>query len=172
MSKWIHTLIGGLAAFFLVLQLVPAETSNPPVTAAMETPTGETGQVLRAACMDCHSNETVWPWYSKVAPIKFFISDHVEEGREHLNFSVWGTMSDRDREHAFEEVVEVIEEGEMPLASYTILHGDAKLTDAQRSLIVEWARAERARLRAAVGMPTAEGGPDEGNHEHDEGEGH
>lgn len=170
--KWIYTLIGGIAALVLVLQLVPVETTNPPVRAAMELPTGETGGVIRAACMDCHSNETVWPWYSKVAPMKFFIADHIEEGREHLNLSVWGEMSLEDRDHALEEVVEVVEEGEMPLASYTLLHSDAKLTDAQRALIVDWARAERARLRSAGDMPRGEGDSGEGGHDAEEDEGH
>lgn len=166
--KWVYTLIGGLLALFLVAQMIPADTTNPPVTAAMEMPSGETGDVLRAACMDCHSNETIWPWYSKVAPAKFFVADHVVEGREHLNFSTWGDMSLRDRDHALEEVVEVMQEGEMPLTSYTILHSEARLDDAQRTLLVEWARAERQRLRAAGGMPPA---GDEGG-EHEEGESH
>lgn len=172
MNKWIYTLLGGLAALFLVLQIVPAETGNPPVTAAMEMPSGETGQLLRTACMDCHSNETVWPWYSRVAPVKFFIVDHVEEGREHLNFSTWGAMSARDRDHALEEVVEVMEEGEMPLTSYTVLHGDAKLDGAQRQLLVEWARAERARVRAEGGTPASNEGEENESREHGEGEGH
>lgn len=168
-KKWIYTLIGGVAAFFLILQFVPAEAGNPPVTAAMEMPAGETGQLLTAACMDCHSNETIWPWYSRVAPAKFFIADHVQEGREHLNFSTWGEMSVEDRDHALEEVVEVMEEGEMPLASYTLLHGEAKLTERQRQLLMDWANAERARVRAAAGMPAASEGEDD---EHEAGEGH
>jgi len=168
-KKWIYTLIGGVAAFFLVLQFVPVDTDNPPVTAAMEMPAGEAGQLLTAACMDCHSNETVWPWYSKVAPAKFLIADHVEEGREHLNFSTWGAMSVRDRDHALEEVVEVLEEGEMPMTSYTLLHSEARLTDAERRLLMDWARAERARVRAEGGMPA---GSESEQDEHEEGERH
>jgi hypothetical protein len=169
--KWVYTLGAGLLVLLLAAQLIPADTTNPPVASAMELPGGETGQLLRAACMDCHSNETVWPWYSRVAPMKFFIASHVVEGREHLNLSTWGETSLRDRDHALEEIVEVLEENEMPLASYTILHGDARLDEAGKRLLIEWARAERQKLREAGG-PSSGGGESEGRSEAEGDDGH
>jgi hypothetical protein len=121
--------------------------------------------------MDCHSNETVWPWYSNVAPVKFFVARHVEEGREHLNLSTWGQMSARDQDHALEEIVEVLEEGEMPLKSYTATHADARLSDAQKQAIMDWASSQRAALRnsgAVSGGDEAGGSRSGEDREHDD----
>ena len=138
-----------LAAIVLALQLYPVDRSNPPVTGAMALPEGDTGAVLRAACMDCHSNETTWPWYSRVAPASFFVAEHVEEGREHVNFSTWTTEDAESRAHMLEEIVEVLEEGEMPLRSYTLLHPGARLDEGQRRLLMQWAREQRGALGVA-----------------------
>lgn len=137
----------GVAVLLLVLQLVPVDRSNPPVTAAL-SPGGAVEDVLRAACMDCHSNETVWPWYSRVAPVSIWVARHVEEGREHFNLSTYGEAEARRQDHMMEEVIEVMESGEMPLRSYTLGHPEARLTDVQRELLMEWARGERLRLQA------------------------
>ena len=97
---------------------------------------------MHTACYDCHSNETVYPWYAYVAPVSWMVGDHVEEGREHLNFSEWGNMTEEDQEHAFEEIAEEVEEGKMPEDDYTMMHGDAELSDAQREAFVEWFEAK------------------------------
>lgn len=146
MKKPLKIAIAVAAGLLVVLQFVPVDRSNPPVTAAMPLPEGEVGEVLQASCYDCHSNETTWPWYSYVAPVSFFVADHVAEGREHVNFSTWGREDAEEQDHILEEVVEVMEEGEMPLRSYTIAHPAARLTDAQRRLLVDWARQRRAEL--------------------------
>jgi hypothetical protein len=146
MNRSLKIALAAVAALLALAQLVPVDRSNPPAPSPMAHPAGEVGEILQAACYDCHSNETVWPWYSYVAPMSFFVADHVLEGREHLNFSTWGQESAGDRDHMLEEVIEVVEEGEMPLRSYTLLHGDARLDDAQRNALIEWARAERARI--------------------------
>lgn len=156
--------LSGLVVVLVILQLIPVGMTNPPADGAMTMPTGETGQVLEAACMDCHSNETVWPWYSRVAPAKFLIADHVNEGRKELNFSTWGQRTPDRQARKLGEIVDLVKEGEMPLWSYTLLHPAARLTDAQRQLIVAWADAERARLQASgVVAPSAgEEGTEEG----------
>jgi hypothetical protein len=84
-----------------------------------------------------------------VAPVSFFVASHVEEGREHLNFSTWGQDDAERRDHKLEELIEMVEEGEMPLRSYTLGHPEARLTDAQRRLLMEWARARRTELGVA-----------------------
>lgn len=160
MKTPIKIAIGVAVALLVLIQFVPVDRSNPPVTAALQ-PAGEVGEVLRAACMDCHSNETVWPWYSRVAPVSLFVARHVEEGREHLNLSTFGEADAERRDHMLEEVVEVVEEGEMPLRSYVLGHPGARLTEAQRSLLVEWARAERRSLQGAATRSMGESGDDD-----------
>lgn len=161
MNKSIKIALLTLIVVFVALQLYPVDRSNPPARGAMDLPPGETGEVLRAACLDCHSHETVWPWYARVAPASFFVASHVDEGREHLNFSTWGSEDAESRDHMMEEIVEVLEEGEMPLRSYTLLHPEARLTDAQRDLLVGWARQQRAALDFAGGSEHREGDDDD-----------
>ena len=91
--------------------------------------------LLRAACYDCHSNETVWPWYAHVAPSSWFVAQHVDIGRRHLNFSTWADYPPSKADHKLEEIVEYVENHEMPLPSYLPLHPEAKLTDDDRRLI-------------------------------------
>jgi len=160
MKKKVLLGLAGLVVVLVVLQLIPIEMTNPPANGALTMPTGDTGQALEAACMDCHSNETVWPWYSRVAPARFLIADHVNEGRSHLNFSTWGQRTPERQAEKWEEIAELAQEGEMPLWSYTLMHPAARLTDAQRQLIADWANAERARLEASGVVPPSEG--DEG----------
>lgn len=135
-------------ALLVLIQFWPVDRSNPPATAAMPLPTGEVGEIMQAACNDCHTHETTWPWYSRVAPVSIFVARHVEEGREHFNLSTWGELTAERRDHKLEEMIEMVEDGAMPLRSYTITHTDARLTDEQRSMLVDWARRERDRLQA------------------------
>lgn len=136
----------------LLVQFWPVDRSNPPVgQAAMAMPAGEVGEILQTACMDCHSNETTWPWYSRVAPVSWFVADHVDEGRSELNFSTWAELAPDRQDHKLEELVEKVEEGEMPLRSYTILHSSARLTDAERQILTDWARERRAALGVTEG---------------------
>lgn len=133
-------MILGLLVVALIAQIVPyPPAENPPVGVEVPAPS-EVRNVLRTACYDCHSNETVWPWYSRVIPAKWFVRHHVLEGRESLNFSTWETYSPERAEHKLEEVVEMVEEGAMPLASYLRMHADANLSPEQEEMIVSWAR--------------------------------
>jgi len=98
----------------------------------------EVSQLLKTACYDCHSNQPIYPWYTNIAPVSWWVKHHINEGSHHLNFSEWKTYSDKRKNHKMEECIEMVEEGEMPMASYTWMHGEAKLTDAQRLVLVEW----------------------------------
>jgi len=138
----------GVAVALVGIQLVPVQRSNPPADGAMALPAGEVGEILTSACMDCHSHETVWPWYAGVAPVKFLVAKHVNDGRRNLNFSTWATQELSRRDHKLEEIVEVVKSGEMPEGSYTWLHPEARLTDAQRYALTAWAEAERVRMSA------------------------
>jgi len=144
MSKRVKFFLA-IGVLLIAIQLVPVRRENPPVTAAIETP-DEIGSLLRASCYDCHSNQTAWPWYSRVAPVSWLVYRDVKKGRDELNFSEWGNYSDRRRDHKLEEVEEKVSEGEMPLKFYLPLHTEARLSDADRQILVDWARAERAAV--------------------------
>ncbi len=121
----------GLFILFILLQLIPINTNNPAVTREIKWNAPETRALAQRACFDCHSNETVWPWYSKIAPIKFMLADHVNEGRGRLNFSQW------DQPNAdYDEIEESVREGAMPLQSYLMIHSNAKLTDAEKEQLL------------------------------------
>ena len=95
----------------------------------------EAQNLIRAACYDCHSNETVWPWYGYVAPVSLILAHHVEDGRQQVNFSEW------DKPQHAEDLIEVIQEGEMPLTSYLPAHPEARLSTAEKQALIEGLRA-------------------------------
>ena len=97
-----------------------------------------TKELFKAACYDCHSYETKYPWYAEIAPVSWIVQDHVRHGRSHLNFSEWGTRGKAKRAHALEEMVEETLEGEMPLKAYVNMHPEARLDSAQERKLVAW----------------------------------
>jgi hypothetical protein len=120
------------------IQLVPygRAHTNPPVVQEPAWDSPRTRELAKRACYDCHSNETVWPWYSHLAPFSWSVQDHVEEGREHMNFSEWNHPS----EHAH-EAAEEVEEGHMPLPSYVRMHSSARLSDSEREELIAGLKA-------------------------------
>ncbi len=106
--------------------------------------------ILKVACNDCHSNRTEYPWYAEIQPFAWWLNYHVTDGKGHLNYSDFTSLPIAVQNHKFEETIEMVKEGEMPLASYTWLglHAGAKLTDTQRQLIVSWAEAQMDSLKA------------------------
>lgn len=133
----------GLVLLFVVMQFVRIDRTNPPVDptvdlASMHNMPQNVKAIMKKACYDCHSFETVYPWYTNIAPVSWWIGDHIEHGRDELNFSVWGTYSEKRQDHKIDEINELVEEGEMPLESYLIVHGDAKLTDQEVKEMLDW----------------------------------
>ncbi|GGG59495.1 heme-binding domain-containing protein [Bizionia arctica] len=110
-----------------------AET-NPPESVKV---------ILKESCYDCHSNVTRYPWYNNITPVNYWMADHVKDGKKHFNFSNWEGLSVKKKDHKFEELIEMVDEREMPLPSYTWTHTEAKLSDAQIDEIVEWAQQVR-----------------------------
>lgn len=104
--------------------------------------------ILTKACNDCHTNNTVYPWYAAVQPVTWWLDDHIKEGKKHLNFDEYTTFSLRKQYHKMEEVVEQVKEKEMPLNSYTWVHSDAKLTDAERVALTTWAQSVMDTMKA------------------------
>jgi hypothetical protein len=132
--------IGILAVAFVAIQLLPVDRTNPPVESEVPAPP-EVRAVLKRACYDCHSNETVWPWYARVAPVSFLLAQDVSEGREALNFSTWNRLDTKQRVKAMQESWEEVQEGEMPPWFYLPPHPDARLSAADRALLRTWARS-------------------------------
>ncbi len=106
-------------------------------------PNDQIKKILKDNCYDCHSNQTVYPWYAEVAPISYWLSHHVDEGKEHFNVSDWKKYEDKKKDHKLEELIEEVEETEMPLESYTWIHGD--LEEHEKELLINWAKELRAQ---------------------------
>lgn len=143
-----------LAALLLLIQFFRPEknlSDDQTHAVSLKYPmSDELKGVLEVACNDCHSNKTVYPWYSNFQPVAWWLNHHIEEGKRELNFSSFTNRPIAVQNHKFDEIVEVVEEKEMPLESYTFLgmHKEAKLTDKQRQLIMDWARAQMDTLKS------------------------
>lgn len=140
-----------LAVTFGLLQFTNPPRTNPPVVNDMVATTAPPPPVaarLHTACYDCHSHETKWPWYSRIAPMSWLIAGDVNEGRKNLNLSDWPTNQPERAVRRLENMSEVIGDREMPPKKYTVIHADARLTDAARKELTDWLDAEAARLKA------------------------
>ncbi len=141
----IKKILIGLVSVVVLIQLVPVDRSNPASDAALEIAAPiEIKAILKKSCYDCHSNEVVWPWYSYVAPVSWLIAHDVEEGREHVNFSEWGTYDNKTQEKAKEEICDEVLEDKMPLPIYLKLHAETALSKTQKQVIKTWALQEVA----------------------------
>ena len=123
--------IGGVVAFGLLIQLIPVNHTNPPVVTQMKWDTPETAALFKRACADCHSNETVWPWYSYVAPVSWLVAHDTEEGRGILNVSDLASNDPTRLQRRIGEINETLTRGKMPKSIYLPMHPDAKLTPAE-----------------------------------------
>ncbi len=128
-----YIFIGGIILFGLI-QIVPygRDHTNPAVIAEPQWDSTATRDLAVRACYDCHSNETIWPWYSNIAPVSWIVQRHTDEGREEINFSEWGV-----RPYEIDELSESIVEGEMPMSSYLITHAEARLSDAEKQQLMD-----------------------------------
>jgi len=125
-------------------------TDKADYVAVFENETAPSQQVktlLQTTCYDCHSNNTMYPWYSNVSPISYWMDEHIEHGKEELNFSDWANYSTKKKDHKLEELIEEVEEGEMPLKEYTWTHSEARFTKEEKSLLMDWAKQARAKYQ-------------------------
>ncbi len=140
LSRWLLWAGGVVAAgvvLFLLIQLVPVARTNPPVLAEPPWDSDQTRALAERACFDCHSNETVWPWYASVAPVSWLVVHDTDEGRSKLNFSEWGAAQLGGREDPAEEAAREIERGNMPPPNYILLHPNGRLTDAEKQQLID-----------------------------------
>ncbi len=171
--KWAGLAILGA---LVIIQFFGIDKTNPPVNQseefmALAAPPADVAQLLKDACYDCHSHETKYPWYSNIEPVSWWLAHHIDEGREHFNFSAWGTYNAGKQAHKAEEAAEMVGNGEMPLKSYLPMHPEARLSDAQRERLSAWFLELKAQKEGAEQQPSTDASSGEGGgHSHEGGE--
>lgn len=144
-------LIGLLVALVLIQFIRPTKNLSADTTKDIATlfPMPDSVKIIvDKACADCHSNKTVYPWYASVQPVAFWLTDHVNDGKRHFNFNDFAGYRIAKQNHKIEEVIEQIKENEMPLYSYTLIHKEAKLTDAEKATLINWCQNIMDTLKA------------------------
>lgn len=152
-AKLVLLVLGGL---FVVIQFFRPDRDNPPedptrTLQATLSPPAAVEAILDRACADCHSNRTRWPWYTNIAPVSWFVADHVHEGRRELSFSRWADYKVDRQARKLAGMCREARSGDMPLGSYVIIHRDAKLSKADVQTLCEWTAREHDRLAPAAG---------------------
>jgi cytochrome c551/c552 len=143
-----------LVVILIGIQFVRPAVTNPPVdesqtiNAQMQM-TPAVASILERSCRDCHSNKTVWPWYTKLAPVSWWLADHVNEGRQNLNVSEWGKLPKDRQDRKLRQMCDEIQDGAMPLSSYLPMHPAAKLSEQDKKALCDWTEKERDRLAQA-----------------------
>jgi hypothetical protein len=155
MKRALKIIVVVLFVGFVVLQFIRPDMTNPPVVAeqTLEATTQipeNVQKILTRSCADCHTNNTIFPWYSHIQPAAWFQLSHINHAREHLNFSDWAKLEDRRKKRKLEEVCEQVETREMPLPSYLWLHWDANMSDEEIKILCDWTKAEIAKLSPAA----------------------
>jgi hypothetical protein len=151
MKKKLKWIFAALVVAFGLLQFTNPPRTNPPVVhdlMATSVPPPEVAAMLHAACYDCHSHETKWPWYSRIAPVSWLITSDVNEGRTNLDLSDWSADQPDRAAKRLENMSEKIGYGEMPPSKYTAIHADARLKDGQKKELTGWLDTEAERLKA------------------------
>jgi hypothetical protein len=139
--KWLTVLV--IAGVLLAAQFVPVRRTNPVGGTEIAAPP-DVAAILRRSCYNCHSDRTQWPWYSRVAPVSWFVANDVSEARDHLNFSRWGEYPADEKAHLTRRVVDEVTKGGMPLKTYLLMHRDAKLDSRDVEVLRAWAENEPA----------------------------
>ena len=140
----------GLAAGLVLIQFFQPEKNSSPVDPSedfltLASPPGTVAELIKGSCYDCHSNQTVYPWYSKVAPVSWYLQKHIKEGKADLNASEYGSLDKADKIEFLVDICEVVEAGKMPLPSFTLIHKEARLSEEDKEAICLW--SEEAALK-------------------------
>ncbi|RKE94975.1 heme-binding domain-containing protein [Ichthyenterobacterium magnum] len=147
--KIIKKILLVLLVLFLIAQFFEPESNEGDIASigtflAETNPPEDVKQILKESCFDCHSSVTRYPWYNKITPVNYWLADHIKHGKGHFNVSKWNEYSIKKKDHKLEELIEMVETKEMPLASYTWTHKEANLTDAQIKSVLDWAKQVRS----------------------------
>lgn len=153
--KWLKRILLVLALLFVVAQFFRPTFANPPIVEAkvLHAP-ANVQAILDRSCADCHSSHTVYPWYSRISPVSWWLAGHIKDGRRELNFDEAGGYTEKRTLRKMTEICEQVEKGEMPLKSYLPLHPAAKLSDADKKTLCDWTRSEKQRINAAGAYPS------------------
>ncbi len=151
MKKILLYILLGIAMVFVIIQFIPndlpvnnSDLSNDMVQ--IDIVPNDISAILHTSCYDCHSNQTVYPWYSKVAPVSWLIAKDTREGRDEMNFSEWGTLKKRKKIKFLKKIAEEVAEKKMPLNIYTVIHKDAKLTDNEINSLISWTKNKSKKI--------------------------
>lgn len=140
-----------LLVVFIVIQFIrPEKNMGKRETENTIFVTAEVGNILQRSCYNCHSNYTDYPWYTNIQPFGWWMGHHVNEGKAELNFSEFEAYSLKRKLHKLKEIKEQIEEDEMPLSSYTLIHGDAELSADQKDILNKWVIETRGYLSDTI----------------------
>ncbi|NOY53949.1 MAG: heme-binding domain-containing protein [Deltaproteobacteria bacterium] len=141
-KKFIH----GFLVLFVLIQLIPLKRSNPPIETEVAFPRPLAG-IFHRACYNCHSNETVWPWYSYLAPISWIIAQDVSEARQKMNFTAWNRLDRQKIVKRIRDIGEAVNNGDMPPWYYRIIHPEARLTKKEKQRIRNWSLDQEQGIR-------------------------
>jgi hypothetical protein len=151
MGKRIKLVGLGLIAVLILLQFFQPERNIAPLDPELDmlkllAPPEPMTDLIMNACYDCHSNQTVYPWYSRISPVSLYLNKHIVDGKEDLNFSEYGLLDKADKIGAFADFCDVLDAGTMPLQSYLLIHKDAKLTQEEREALCNWSEKEALKV--------------------------
>jgi cytochrome c551/c552 len=122
-----------------------SEVSPDDITKKAAVP-ADVQVILKRSCYDCHSSQTVWPWYSNIAPVSWLVADDVVKGRQKMNFNMWGRLSASKQEKKFSDIIDVISDASMPLPKYLIIHKDAALSESDKQVLLKWANEQKDKM--------------------------
>ncbi len=151
--KWVKLTLKILLISFIVIQFFrpkenKAEGAQPNDLATVFPVPENVNQIFKKACNDCHTNNTVYPWYSKIQPVAWWLNEHVEDGKKEFNMNEFATFKLRKQFRRIGQVEELVKKGEMPLKSYTLIHRDAILTDVEKQTLYDWSKSIQDSMKA------------------------
>jgi hypothetical protein len=142
---------GALLVALLLLQFFQPDKNNNPVDPELDmliltSPSEEIASMLKNACYDCHSGQTVYPWYSKISPVSWYLQKHIHDGKEEMNYSDFGSLDKVEKIGALSKACDVVDAGTMPLQSYGLIHKDARFTQEQKEAFCSWTEEEALKM--------------------------
>ncbi len=151
MGKRLKVVGLGLLAVLVLLQFFQPERNDSPIDPELDmlevlVPSEAVATLIRAACYDCHSNQTVYPWYNRISPVSLYLHKHIKKGKEDLNFSDYALLDKADKIGAFADFCDVVDAGTMPLQSYMLIHKNARLTQEEREILCIWSEEEALQV--------------------------
>lgn len=149
--KFLKTIALILLIVFIAIQFFPTERNESDVIPKTDfllvnNPPENISSLLQESCYDCHSNHTEYPWYNKIQPVAWLLEDHIKEGKAELNFNEWDVLSDRRKNSKLKSIINQIKDDKMPLASYTLIHQNAILSDTEKKALIDFMSNIKDRL--------------------------